>query len=71
MEETGLKGESGAVPCSEVTLVHMEKTSDTDEIHVADDMRTLSVEQMRDSGGLSRAMPKKVRRSRQIKEVFY
>jgi hypothetical protein len=38
---------------------------------MVDDMRTLSVEQVRDSGGLSRAMPKKVGRSRQIKEVFY
>lgn len=59
------------MPCSEVTLVHMEKTSDTDKIHVVDDTRTLSVEQVRNNGGLSRAMPKKVRSSRQIKEVFY
>lgn len=39
------------MPCSEVTLVHTEKTSDTDKIHVVDDMRTLSVEQVRDNGG--------------------
>ena len=69
-ERTG-DGVRGQCPVVRSCLCITEKTCDTDKIHMVDEMRTLSVEQVRDSGGLSRAMPKKVGRSRQIKEVFY
>lgn len=69
-DRTG-EGVRGQCPVVRSCLYITEKTCGTDNIHVVDDMRTLSVEQVRDSGGLSRAMLKKVGRRRQIKEVFY
>ena len=57
-ERTG-EGVRGQCPVVRSCLCITEKTCDTDKIHMVDDMRTLSVEQVRDSGGLSRAMPKK------------